>query len=300
MSYWTHLNHALEITHHIEPCAQHRLTIPRRRAETSDDAAGVISVVPFSSIRVLVACEYSATVRDAFRARGFNAWSCDVLPTEGDPRWHIQWDVLACLDPTRNRNHVILPGGVPEPWDLIIAHPPCNHLAASGAQYWPAKRADGRQAEAIAFFLALYNAPARFVAVENPVGIMGTVFRKADQIIQPWQFGDAVNKKTALWLRNLPKLTPSNVVEPTHNWGTNSYRGGSRKLSALPSLKWGGHDRSKSFTGIAEAMALQWGDHVARIAAQSPDNRTRQNPERHGAAVSGFVLHSQTDTAEGA
>lgn len=208
-------------------------------------------------MRVLVACEYSATVRDAFRARGFDAWSCDLLPTEGDPRWHFEGDVFKCLARFR-------------PFDLLIAHPPCNHLAASGAQYWPAKRADGRQQSAIDFFLALHNAPVPHVAIENPVGIIGTVFRKADQIVQPWQFGDPFNKKTCLWLRGLPKLTPTNVVEPTHNWGTNSYRSGSRKKSVLPSLKWGSQDRAKSFAGIAAAMAEQWGDHVLaseRLAA---------------------------------
>lgn len=199
-------------------------------------------------MRVLVACEFSATVRDAFRARGFDAWSCDLLPTEGDPRWHIQGDALAVA----YGHH----------WDLLIAHPPCNHLAASGAQYWPAKRADGRQFAAASFFLRLYDAPCPHVAIENPVGFIGTVFRKADQIVQPWQFGDAFNKKTCLWLRNLPPLKPTNVVEPTHNWGTNSYRGGSRKKSALPSLKWGSQDRAKSFRGIAEAMADQWGHHL--------------------------------------
>jgi hypothetical protein len=200
-----------------------------------------------------VACEYSATVRDAFRARGFDAWSCDLLPTEGDPQWHWTADVLELLWAKEFWN---------QPWDLLIAHPPCNHLAASGAQYWPAKREDGRQQAAIDFFLRLMKAPVPHVAVENPVGIMGTVFRKADQIIQPWQFGDPFNKKTCLWLRNLPKLAPTSVVEPTHNWGTNSYRGGSRKKSPLPSIKWSGHGRSKSFTGIAEAMAQQWGDYL--------------------------------------
>ena len=204
-------------------------------------------------MRVLVACEYSATVRDAFLARGHDAWSCDILPTTGDPGRHIEGDALAVLD-----------GG----WDLIVAHPPCTHLAASGAQYWPEKRADGRQQAAIDFFLAIYNAPCPRVAVENPVGVMGTVFRKADQIVQPWMFGDPFNKKTCFWLRGLPALTPTNIVEPTHNWGTNSYRSGSRKKSALPSLKWSGHDRSKSFAGIAEAMAEQWG---RAVAAEQPD-----------------------------
>lgn len=196
-------------------------------------------------MRVLVACEYSATVRDAFRKLGHDAWSCDILPTDGDPRWHIQGDAMRAA--------------YSQPWDLLIAHPPCNHLAASGAQYWPAKRQDGRQFSAASFFLRLYDAPVARVAIENPVGFIGTVFRKADQTVQPWQFGDPFNKKTCLWLRGLPKLEPTNVVTPTHNWGSNSYRGGGRKKSALPSLHWGAHDRARTFTGIADAMAAQWG-----------------------------------------
>jgi hypothetical protein len=195
-------------------------------------------------MRVLVACEYSGTVRDAFIRAGHDAVSCDLLPSSSDFGPHMQ---TCALEATRQR------------WDLIIAHPPCTALAASGAQYWPDKRADGSQQKAIDFFMKLMDAPCPRVAVENPVGIMGTVYRKADQIVQPWMFGDAFNKKTCLWLRGLPRLQPTNVVVPTHNWGSNSYRGGGRKLSPLPSLHWMGHERSKSFTGIADAMAQQWG-----------------------------------------
>lgn len=195
-------------------------------------------------MRVLVACEFSGVVRDAFAALGHDAWSCDLLPTER-PGKHIQGDALTALS---------------QKWDLLIAHPPCNHLAASGAQYWPAKRADGRQTLAIDFFLSLLNSSTPKVAIENPVGIIGTVFRKADQIIQPWQFGDPYNKKTCLWLKGLPMLKPSKVVEPTHNWGSNSYRSGSRKKSSLPSKFWGAKDRARSFAGIAAAMAEQWGN----------------------------------------
>jgi hypothetical protein len=196
-------------------------------------------------VRVLVACERSGVVRSAFRARGHDAWSCDLVPADDGSRFHIRGDAIAAA--------------YSGSWDVLIAHPPCNDLAASGAQYWPAKRADGRQFAAASFFLRLYDAPAAMVAIENPVGFMGTVFRKADQIIQPWQFGDPFNKKTCLWLRGLPKLEPTKIVEPTHNWGSNSYRGGSRKKSSLPSLHWGAKERSQSFSGIAEAMAEQWG-----------------------------------------
>lgn len=204
-------------------------------------------------MRVLVACEQSGIVRDAFAARGHDAWSCDLEPSER-PGQHIQGDAIEAAYGRQ--------------WDMMIAHPPCNHLAASGAQYWPAKRQDGRQFSAVSFFLRLYDAPIARVAIENPVGFIGTIFRKADQIVQPWQFGDPFNKKTCFWLRGLPKLEPTDIVTPTHNWGSNSYRGGGRKKSPLPSLHWGGQDRSRSFTGIAEAMAEQWGaDLVARMAA---------------------------------
>jgi hypothetical protein len=204
-------------------------------------------------MRVLVACECSGAVRRALRARGHDAYSCDTQPADDGSQFHIQGDAIEAA--------------YGQPWDMLIAHPPCNHLAASGAQYWPAKRADGRQFAAVSFFLRLYDAPIPRVAIENPVGFIGTIFRKADQIIQPWQFGDPFNKKTCLWLRGLPPLVPTNIVAPTHNWGSNSYRSGSRKRSNLPSLHWGAKDRSRTFTGIAEAMADQWGSCAERLAA---------------------------------
>lgn len=196
-------------------------------------------------MKILVACEFTGTVRDAFIRRGHEAVSCDLRPSDSAKGTHIQADALAIA-----RN---------ETWDLIIAHPPCTDLASSGAQYWAAKQADGRQQAAIAFFLALMNMPCERIAVENPVGIMGTVYRKADQIVQPWMFGEPFNKKTCFWLKGLPPLAPTKIVEPTHNWGSNSYRSGSGKLSALPSIHWGEKARSKTFLGIANAMATQWG-----------------------------------------
>jgi len=194
--------------------------------------------------RVLVACEFSGRVREAFRAKGFDAWSCDILPADDGSKFHIQDDVLKHLD---------------EGWDLIIAHPPCTHLASSGAQYWTAKRADGRQQAAMEFFMAMYNAPAPLVAVENPVGYVSRAFRKPDQIFQPWQFGDPYNKKTCLWLKGLPPLESTNIVEPIANWSDGSYRSGSRKRSALPSLHRNEKKRSETFPGFASAMAEQWG-----------------------------------------
>lgn len=193
--------------------------------------------------KILVACEFSGVVRDAFIRAGHDAVSCDLLPSEL-PGPHIQDDVL---------NHLN------KGWDMMIAHPPCNHLASSGAQYWPQKKADGRQQKAILFFQALINAPINKICVENPVGIMGTIYRKADQIIQPWQFGEPYNKKTCLWLTGLPALLATNIVEPRYNWGTNSWRSGSRKKSNLPVLKSSSKERSRFFSGIAEAMAAQWG-----------------------------------------
>jgi site-specific DNA-cytosine methylase len=182
-------------------------------------------------MRVLVACEFSGVVREAFAAKGHDAWSCDLLPTE-IPGQHIHGDAIA----TCYRG----------PWDLIVAHPPCTHLSGSGARWWPNKEAEQRAA--IQFFMDLYNAPALAVCVENPVGIMSTVFRKPDQYIQPWQFGHGETKKTGLWLRGLSKLTPTKVVvgrEPRVHWA-----------SPGPD-RW--KERSRTLTGIAQAMADQWG-----------------------------------------
>ncbi len=189
-------------------------------------------------MRVLIACEYSATVRDAFRARGHDAWSCDLLATEGDPRWHIQGDALLAA---YNR----LPGH--ERWDLMIAHPPCTDLAVSGARWFPAKVADGSQQRSIDFFMSLMNAPVPRVCIENPVSIMSSRYRKPDQIIQPWMFGHGEVKATCLWTRNLPKLVPTDIVEgrePRVHY-----------MSPGPD-RW--KERSRTLPGIADAMASQW------------------------------------------
>lgn len=145
-------------------------------------------------MRVLVACEYSATVRDAFRARGHDAWSADLLETEGDKRWHMVGDVL------------MMPAGVSwqAGWDLMIAHPPCTDLAVSGARHFPEKRADGRQQRALEFVQRLMDAPIKHIALENPISVISSQIRKPDQIIQPWQFGHGETKATCLWLKNLP------------------------------------------------------------------------------------------------
>ncbi len=182
-------------------------------------------------LRILVGCEYSGVVRDAFSALGHDAWSCDILPTEA-PGQHIQGDVLQ-----------VLGAG----WDAAIFHPPCTHLAVSGARWFPAKRADGSQQKAINFFMALTRAPIPRIAIENPVYIMSSHYRKPDQVIQPFMFGDPYMKTTCLWLKNLPPLRATNVVEGREQacW----------RMPPGPN-RW--KERSKTYPGIAQGMAAQW------------------------------------------
>ena len=181
-------------------------------------------------MRVLVACEYSGTVRDAFAARGHDAWSCDRLPTERLGN-HIHGDVLQHL----HRN-----------WDLMIAHPPSTHLAVSGARWFKDKQIE--QAEALDFVHRLMDAPIPCIALENPISIISSRIRKPDQIIQPWQFGHGETKATCLWLKNLPKLTPTNIVE-----------GREARIHKMPPGPDRWKERSRTFEGIAQAMAEQWG-----------------------------------------
>lgn len=183
-------------------------------------------------MRVLVACEFSGIVREAFRARGHDAWSCDLLLSEREGQ-HLQESVLRVL-------------AYDHAWDLMIAHPPCTHLCNSGARWW-AQRRDEQKA-AIAFFLDLVDAPVPRIAIENPFGIISTVYRKPDQVIQPWQFGHGETKATCLWLKNLPPLQPTRVVE-----------GREARVHRMPASKERWKKRSRTFTGIAEAMAEQWG-----------------------------------------
>ena len=195
-------------------------------------------------MKVLVACEYSGIVRDALTSKGHDAWSCDILPTESHGN-HFQGDILEHLN---------------KGWDLMIAHPPCTHLAVSGARWF----AEGRkpwslQIEALDFVRKLLNAPINKIALENPVSVISTKIRKPNQIIQPFEYGHDVSKKTCLWLKNLPNLKPTKIVKPDiiekngykmsrHHWET----------FKLPS-KIRGKVRSKFYTGIANAMADQWG-----------------------------------------
>lgn len=182
-------------------------------------------------MRVLVACEFSGVVRDAFRKRGHDAWSCDLLPCEADPQWHIQGDALEAIK---------------QGWDMMIAHPPCTHLAVSGARWFKEKAQE--QAEALSFVQALLDAPIPMIALENPISIISSRIRKPDQIIQPWQFGHGEVKATCLWLKNLPPLKPTNIVE-----------GRSARVHREPPGPERWKNRSRTLTGIADAMADQWG-----------------------------------------
>lgn len=186
-------------------------------------------------MRVLVACEFSGTVRDAFKAMGHDAWSCDLLPTD-KPGQHIEGDVTEVLG---------------DGWDLMIAHPPCTHLAASGARWWANKGKE--QEEAFRFVRTLAEAPIERIAIENPIGFLSTAWRKPDQIIQPWQFGHGETKATCLWLKNLTLLTPTDVVE-----------GREAKIHRMPPSEDRWKKRSLTYQGIADAMAAQWGTELKR------------------------------------
>lgn len=181
--------------------------------------------------KVLIACEYSGTVRDAFIAMGHKAMSCDLLPTDVSGP-HYQGDVFDIIN---------------DGWDLMIAHPPCTHLAVSGARHFEAKKASGVQDEALAFVQALLDAPIDCIALENPISIISSRIRKPDQIIQPWQYGHGETKATCLWLKNLPKLIPTDIVV-----------GREAKVHKMPPgpLRW--KLRSTTYKGIAQAMASQW------------------------------------------
>lgn len=185
-------------------------------------------------MNVLIACEFSGIVRDAFKARGHDAWSCDLLPTETkELGQHFICDVCDLLANGSTK------------WDLMIAFPPCTHLAVSGARWFETKQVEQRKA--IWFFMELANANIPKIAIENPIGIMSTHWRKPDQIIQPWQFGHGETKATCLWLKNLPKLVPTNIVDGRH---------GRVWREAPGPERW--KNRSRTYRGIANAMAEQW------------------------------------------
>ena len=197
-------------------------------------------------MRVLVACEYSGTVRDAFRARGHDAWSCDLLPCDADPTYHHQGDVGDLLR---------------DGWDLMIAHPPCTYLTSSGL-HWNKRRPEraAQTEEALKFVLMLASAPIPRIAIENPIGCLSTRWRKPDQTIQPHQFGHNASKSTCLWLTNLPKLVATSAVVPRMVDGkprwANQTDSGQNRVPPGPD-QW--KIRSTTYQGIADAMAEQWG-----------------------------------------
>lgn len=195
-------------------------------------------------MRVLVACEYSGKVRDAFIRNGHDAMSCDLLPTDA-PGPHYEGDVFDIID---------------DGWDLLIAFPPCTDLAVSGARWFKEKQADGRQQRSIEFFMAIVEAGEKIgkYAIENPIGIMSKHFRKPNQIIQPWQHGHEATKSTCLWTKGLPDLVPTNIVGKGERHVTKSGKSLPAWYNLPPSeTRW--KERSETFQGIANAMADQWG-----------------------------------------
>jgi site-specific DNA-cytosine methylase len=190
-------------------------------------------------MRVLVACEYSGRVRDAFASKGHDAWSCDLLETER-PGQHYQGDVRDMLA---------------QEWDLMICHPPCTHLAVSGARHFARKVASGEQQEALDFVRMLLDAPVPKICLENPVSIISTRIRKPSQVVQPWMFGHGETKATCLWLKGLPKLRPTNLVD-----------GRKPRVHHMPPGPNRWKDRSRTYEGIALAMAEQWGSDLTHNA----------------------------------
>ncbi len=204
-------------------------------------------------LKILLACEESQAVTKEFRALGHEAFSCDIEPCSGEhPEWHLQQDVIPLLK---------------EKWDLIIAFPPCTHLAVSGAAWFKQKREDGRQQQGIDFFMELANAECEHIAIENPVGIMSTQWRKPNQIIQPYEYGDSFRKRTCLWLKGLPTLIPTEIVDMGEQikydsgksmpkWYADAYKLPPKERAKV---------RSKTFPGIAKAMAKQWSEFLVSI-----------------------------------
>ena len=235
-------------------------------------------------MKVLVACEESQAVCKAFRERGHEAYSCDIEPCSGGhPEWHIMQDVLDYINgdgrPLWEKRRAPFPlfrtqdgkwHDLPIRWDLIIAHPPCTDLAVSGARHFARKRADGTQQKSIAFFMEFVNADCEKIAIENPICIMSTEYRKPDQIIQPYQFGHHARKSTCLWLKGLPKLIPTDIVDPGEIDKNGFSRGASLDYATDENgkiLSWNdprtAKARSKTFPGIARAMAEQWGKELS-------------------------------------
>jgi hypothetical protein len=211
-------------------------------------------------MKILVACEESQAVTIELRKLGHEAYSCDLLPCSGGhPEWHIKGDAVKEAYSGK--------------YEMMICFTPCTHLAVSGARHFAEKIADGRQKEGIDLFMSFVNAPINKIAIENPIGIMSSKYRKPNQIIQPWQFGDKAQKSTCLWLKNLPELVPTNIVEKGEFFEFTSKKGVKKKMAtwyykALQDAKTPEERstlRSKTFKGIAKAMATQWTTEIKQI-----------------------------------
>ena len=198
-------------------------------------------------IRILIACEESDEVRGRFEKLGFDAWSCDLQPNRNPNAKHYQGDIFDIIN---------------DDWDCMIAFPPCTDLAVSGAAWFEEKRKDGRQQKAIEFFMSIVNANIKHIAVENPVGIMSNIYKKPTQIIQPYYFGDEAQKTTCLWLKNLPKLEHRKEPDLFCNEVTHTSKG--KIINGYPAWMFNNDKkhRSKTFHGIAQAMATQWGEYL--------------------------------------
>lgn len=194
-------------------------------------------------LKILVACEYSGAVRREFRALGHDAWSCDILPAEDGSPFHIEGDLIKVLEEPQFDCWT----GESSPWDVGIFFPPCTDLAVSGARWFKEKQADGRQQRSIDFFMQCVNCGFPKWAIENPVGIMSTRYRKPDQVLQPYQYGHGETKATCLWLKGLPKLEPTNIVD-----------GREARIHRMAPGPDRAKERSRTYEGIAKAMAAQW------------------------------------------
>jgi hypothetical protein len=199
-------------------------------------------------VKALIACEESQIVTKEFRKLRHEAYSCDILPCSGGhPEWHFQCDVREILEGFYKTPNSLNHFEKLIPWDIIIAFPPCTDIAGSGARWFKEKRADGRQQRAIEFFMLFTKLSCPKVSIESPVGIMSTIYKKPTQYIQPWEYGHGETKKTCLWLKGLPKLIPTNKVD-----------GREQRIWRMPPSDDRGMLRSKTYQGVAEAMATQW------------------------------------------
>ena len=209
-------------------------------------------------MRVLVACEFSGVVRNAFRKRGHDAWSCDLLPAEDGSKHHFQNDILEVLN---------WAGDLNKPWDLMIAHPPCTYLSRAGARWWKSAERQKRGVEAAEFVNRLWNSPVPSIAIENPIGKLNQMWRYPDQVIQPHYFGDPYTKATCLWLKNLPPLISTMLCNEARPFLPSNTGGKARGQKATAGVVSGGKNASRTFPGIAAAMAEQWGGLAQENAA---------------------------------